>query len=85
MGISATELPLDEFTIRQQLEQGNPIICAMGPGDFTTQGHFLVLVGENDDGTIKLHDPNSRKNSESSWALAQLMTQMQNLWAMSAL
>lgn len=85
LGISATELPLDEFTIRQQLEQGNPIICAMGPGDFTTQGHFLVLVGENDDGTIKLHDPNSRKNSESSWALAQLMTQMQNLWAMSAL
>lgn len=84
LGLSAVELPLDENVIRNQLELGNPIICAVGPGDFTTQGHFLILTKSNDDGTVMLHDPNSRKNSQTSWNLQQVMHQMQNLWAISA-
>jgi predicted double-glycine peptidase len=55
----------------------------MGPGDFTTQGHFIVLTGVDGDGKILLHDPNSRKNSEKAWEYERLAGQMKNLWKYS--
>ncbi len=81
LGLDVTELPLDENRIRINLEKGIPIICAMGPGDFTTTGHFIVLTGwEN--GKIRINDPNSIENSEALWTYAQISGQIRNLWAL---
>lgn len=82
-GLAAKELPLEESIIRNELNNGYPIICIMGEGDFTTSGHYIVLAGENEDGTIQVHDPNSEENSEKSWDLQRLMMQMKNLWGYS--
>ena len=35
LGLSAQELSLSEDSIRQELSQGHPIICIMGPGKIT--------------------------------------------------
>ena len=43
----------------------------------------VVLTGTDDDGKIKVCDPNSRKRSEKTWDLSDLMAQMKNLWAYS--
>lgn len=83
MGLIGEVLTFDEMHIREALENGKPIICAMGPGDFTTEGHFIVLVGVTEDGRIIVNDPNSTENSERSWELSQLMGQMKNLWGYS--
>lgn len=80
MGLEGKELTFDENHIREALEKGQPIICAMGPGDFTTEGHFIVLVDTTEDGRIVVNDPNSVENSERSWGLSDLMSQMKNLW-----
>ena len=80
LGLDVTELPLDENRIIKNLEVGNPIICSMGPGDFTTTGHFIVLVGY-ENGKIKVNDPNSIKNSEKEWTYEQIKDQIRNLWA----
>lgn len=84
LGLQAKELTLSGSLIRQTLSTGKPIICSMGPGDFTTSGHFIVLAGLNKDGTIQVHDPNSRKNTKKKWKLRRLMDQMQNLWTYTA-
>ncbi|MBR3771754.1 MAG: hypothetical protein IKL07_05750 [Clostridium sp.] len=34
LGLKSQELPLDENRVKLKLEQRNPIICIMGPGDF---------------------------------------------------
>ena len=81
LGLTAEELTLSDSGIRRRLEAGQPIICSMGPGDFTVSGHFIVLSGLNDDGTIQIRDPNSPNNSDQDWELQRLMDQMQNLWA----
>lgn len=65
--------------IMDNLEVGNPIVCVMGPGDFTTSGHFIVLVG-TEDGLIRVNDPNSRANSEKLWSYEQMESQFRNLW-----
>ena len=73
LGLSAQELSLNEDSIRQELSQGHPIICIMGPGDFTTSGHFIVLTGVDSDGKITVNDSNSKKNSNKAWKIDDLM------------
>lgn len=80
LGLDVTEIPLDEQRVIDNLEVGNPIVVIMGPGDFTTSGHFIVFTGY-EDGKIKVNDPNSRKNSEKLWEFSDIQDQIRNLWA----
>lgn len=82
--LNVKELPLDENSIIRELENGNPIICSMGPGDFTAAGHFIVLYQYQDE-KILLHDPNSLKRSQQTWDFSTLQPQIKNLWSFSAL
>lgn len=79
-GLTAKELPLDQGVITNALNQGRPIICSVGPGDFTTSGHFIVLVGL-EDGKIRVNDPNRRSTSAQLWDYDTLAGQINNLWA----
>lgn len=79
LGFAVTELPLDENRIRKSLEAGHPVICVVGPGDFTTTGHYIVLTAcEN--GMLRVNDPNSMANSEKLWAYDRISGQIRNLW-----
>lgn len=82
LGLNVQELPLVEARIRKQLENGNPVICIMGPGVFTTTGHFIVLTGY-EDGKFRVNDPNSRERSQKLWAFEDFQDQIRNLWAIS--
>lgn len=79
LGFDVTEIPLVKKRILDNLEAGNPIICAMGKGDFTTSGHFIVLVG-TEDGLIRVNDPNSVENSNKLWKFEDIESQFRNLW-----
>ena len=79
LGLDVTEIPLVKQKIMDYLKGDNPIICAMGPGDFTTTGHYIVLVGE-EDGLIRVNDPNSVVNSEKLWVFEDIESQFRNLW-----
>ena len=81
LGLSPQSMTLSDSNILEKLQAGNPIICSMGPGDFTDAGHYIVLVGINDDGTIEIRDPNSPKRSAQHWALSDLTKQMKTLWS----
>ena len=82
LGLNVEEVYLDESNISQILESGNPIICAMGPGDFTSSGHYIVLT-DYVDGMIKINDPNSIANSEKLWSYDEIVGQIDNLWECS--
>lgn len=79
LGLDVTEIPLVEKRIVDNLEVGNPIVCVMGPGDFTTTGHYIVLTGIKD-GQISVNDPNSHKNSERTWTYDEIEDQIRNIW-----
>ena len=80
LGFDVRELPLDENLIRKNLEAGNPIITVVGPGDFTSSGHFLVMTGW-EDGKILINDPNSTANSQKLSSYEEIKDQIKNLWA----
>ena len=82
LGLSATELPLVKKKMVDALQAGNPIILALGPGDFTSSGHYIVLTAwENE--AFRVNDPNSRKNSQRLWTYEELEGQIRNIWAIS--
>lgn len=80
LGLTAKELPLDENRVKEELGQGNPIICIMGPGDFTTSGHYIVMRGLSGDGQILINDPNSKKRTKEKWNFEDISSQIRNLW-----
>ena len=82
LGLEVTELPLVKKKIVSALEAGNPVILAMGPGDFTTSGHYIVLTGV-EDGAFRVNDPNSIKNSCRLWPYEELEGQIRNIWSIS--
>jgi len=79
LGLDVVEIPLDEDRLVRNLEVGNPVICVMGPGDFTTTGHFIVVSGY-EDGKIKVNDPNSKVRSAQLWEYKAIESQIRNLW-----
>ena len=81
-GVMGREICLDKDIIYRELEQGHPVICSVRAGDFTTQGHFVVLVGV-EDGNIQVNDPNSTYRSKQTWEYERLQGQIKNLWAFS--
>ena len=79
LGMESIEIPLDENRVLNNLKVGNPIICSMAPGDFTTEGHFIVMTGVKD-GKIVVNDPNSRERSEKLWKFSDIEDQIKNMW-----
>ena len=79
-GLWSRELPLDESVMRSELEAGAPIVCSMLPGDFTENGHFIVIVGAEPEG-FRVNDPNSPARSGKIWSYETLAPQIGNLWA----
>lgn len=82
LGLKVQEVILDKNAMIKQLNQGHPIVINVGPGDFTTSGHYLVVVSYGE-GYFKINDPNSVANSQKKWSYEQLEGQIKNLWAFS--
>jgi hypothetical protein len=82
-GLNVREVIADANAITAALNRGEPIIASMRPGDFTTGGHFIVLISANSDGTVNILDSNSILLSEMPWELSRIIPQMRNIWAFS--
>lgn len=82
LGLDVWEIRINKDTAISCLEDGDPIICIMGPGDFTTSGHFIVLAGV-EDGLIRVNDPNSYARSEKLWDFEDFQGQILDMWALS--
>lgn len=82
LGLQAKELPLVKGKIDSALEGGNPVILAMGKGDFTTTGHYIVLTGL-EEGGYRVNDPNSILNSQKLWPYEIIEGQIRNIWQIS--
>lgn len=84
IGLKVHNVVFDANSILNTLKMGRPIICVMGPGDFTTEGHYIVLIDiEHTSGEIIVNDPNSKENSYKTWSVETIMKQTKNLWAYS--
>ena len=80
--LSCYEGLLSEEQVSAELTAGHPIICSVGPGDFTKIGHFIVLTGY-ESGNVTVNDPFSQKNSDKTWVYAEIADQIKAMWIYS--
>lgn len=66
----------------EYLKQGYYIIALMGPGTWTTGGHFVVLWWEDD--KVHVNDPASTKPSRTLGNLQTFRKQAKHYWAVDA-
>ena len=64
---TATKDNKDE--IRDALRNGSPIIAYMGPGIFTSGGHFIVLTGIDENDKVSINDPGDANKEKTTWDL----------------
>lgn len=82
LGLNVRELPLVKQKMVSALDAGHPVILALGPGDFTTTGHYIVLTQATEAG-FRVNDPNSPARSAQLWTYQQLEPQIRNIWEIS--
>lgn len=80
LGLRSEELPLWETSMANALAENKLIICAMGKGDFTSSGHFILICGY-ENALFSVRDPNSRARSERLWSYDTLSAQIDGMWA----
>ncbi len=81
-GLSVREVGKDERAVLRELDEGHPVILSLGPGMFTNTGHYLVLTEETN-GWIRIHDPNSRRFTGGLWKFETLSPMIRNIWTFS--
>lgn len=64
------------------LKKGYYLIAVMGPGTWTTSGHFVVVWWE--DGKVRINDPNSKAANRTAGSLATFKKQVKYYWAIDA-
>ncbi len=81
--LNSYEVPLDKSSMINELKNGHPIICSVGPGHFTKTGHFIILKGYTKNGEFEINDPNSKKRSERTWSYEEISNEIRGIWSFS--
>ena len=79
-GVQGYYIYLSKDNMQEELSQGHPLVCAMRSGDFTSQGHFIVIAGMEGDKFL-VHDPNSIERSQQLWDYDTLQYHISAIWA----
>lgn len=82
-GLKVKSLPTEKKIYVDELKAKRPIIVNVDKGDFTTIGHYIVLVTVDDDENFIVNDPNNPNNSSEKWTFERLKPQIKNGWSFS--
>jgi len=79
-GLKVTHPSLREANLKAELDKGNILICSCRPGDFTSEGHFIVIYGYDENG-FKINDPKCVYRSRQSWTYKQIKNDIKRTWS----
>jgi hypothetical protein len=82
LGLESSELYLDYNAMVEAIEKGHPLIVIVGPGHFTSGGHFIILYAMDGD-NFKILDPFNYENTLMTWSYEDLAPQIENIWEYS--
>ncbi|MEG0072924.1 MAG: peptidoglycan DD-metalloendopeptidase family protein [Clostridia bacterium] len=82
-GLTAVETT-DSNKVLQALKDGKPVVDNVRPGTICGGHHFLLLVGVDNNGKIKMNDPNDKvgswKNSNKAWDFSVIVSETKAFW-----
>lgn len=81
-GIKSEDLPTVEKKYKNHLDTGNAILINVAPSKFTNIGHYMLIVGYNENGFI-LNDSNSIEYSQQEIKFDELSNIIRGAWTLS--
>lgn len=79
-GLKVVHPSLSESNLKSYLDKGNVLICSVRQGNFTAEGHFIVIYGYDENG-FKINDPKCIYRSRLSWTYEQIKDDIKRTWA----
>ena len=80
LGLDVHELSLDEASAVDALQDGQRLIMLVGPGIFTSGGHFVVIRAY-EDGMFRIYDPFNVSYAARAFAWETFADQINAIWA----
>ena len=74
-GVKSSWISNSRSALVKALSEGKPVIAHMGPGIFTSRGHYVVLRGLTSDGKVLINDPVSLSKCGQAFPVQTLLTQ----------
>lgn len=84
LGLNVATIGADEQSAIAALERDEPVMLIMGPGVFTSTGHFIILR-DYTDGQFLIYDPFNPANANKGWDWSEFGDQIRGAWAYPAL
>lgn len=81
--IECESIELTKENILKNISEGKYMILSMEEGKFGNNGNYVVITGITEDGKIKIADPNSVENTETTWDLSLFLEEGIKLWGFS--
>jgi len=78
--IECSQMGVSRDAIIKYLQAGKIIIMNVGPGHFTSGGHYIVLRGITADGKIIVADPASEARSKQVWDIDVFLKEGKGMW-----
>ena len=79
-GLTVEHPTLKEHSMKKALDEGKVLVCSMRPGEFTAEGHFIVIYGYDEEG-FKVNDPKCVARSNRTWEYEEFGNQLKRIWA----
>lgn len=81
LGLEVTEIDIDKEALVSALNDGQVVVCAVNPGDFTKDKGYIVIRSFTN-GFFYVNDPGSQARSAVGWDFKRLSSQISKMWAM---
>lgn len=83
LGLSYRSYTSNADNLSQALDAGTYVLLETKAGSITSTAHWILLVSENEDGSITVYDPTSPDVSAHPWAAATLAASTDTIHALS--
>lgn len=84
LGMTCSTYTSNADNLSQVLDSGTYVLIETSAGSFTDAAHWVLVVYENEDGSVVVYDPTSPDVSSHSWDPATVASSTTTLYALSA-
>lgn len=84
LGIAGEKLADAPAALVQALRSGELVAISVRPNTLAAHDHWVLAVGLDQDGGVRINDPNSPENTDQAWSAEQLVGDANSLIALRA-
>ena len=85
-GYTCVDMGLRYGDVLLEIASGKPAVVLVGPGTFTSTGHYMVIKGMTSEGELILNDPNGNnlnRYGTNKFPAAIVLGEAKNFWVFS--